>query len=271
MYIGMLGDLIVGSPEANLAPSAPKVRKVLATLVVNAGTPVSSESLMRELWESNPPRSASTTLQTYILTLRRCLADTEGVSMSCIARDRLRTHPGGYTLRLDAALSDVGRFRTFSTRARTTLAEGDEHTASVLFRQALGEWRGPALGDIPTGSVLDARRIELEESRLLTTEMSIGTDLRLGRSREVLPDLMFLVAMHPLHEGLHAQHMKALYMCGRRAQALEVFARLREQMIQELGIEPGMELQRLRTAILNSDRDNYPAALIGDDSYQHAE
>lgn len=58
-------------------PSAAKPRAVLATLLVQSNTVVSTHTLIDELWGAEPPRTATTTLQVYVSQLRKALlADT---------------------------------------------------------------------------------------------------------------------------------------------------------------------------------------------------
>jgi SARP family transcriptional regulator, regulator of embCAB operon len=78
-------------------------------------------------------------------------------------------------------------------------------------------------------------------------------ELRLGMYREVLAELAALTVENPLHEGLHGQYMWALHLSGRRAQALQVFHRLRGALVAGLGLEPGPQVQRLHQAVLNAD------------------
>jgi SARP family transcriptional regulator, regulator of embCAB operon len=87
---------------------------------------------------------------------------------------------------------------------------------------------------------------------LATLECLIEADLNLGRHHELLSELAGLVAEHPLYEDLHGQFMVALYRSGRRSDALEVFRRLRERLVEQLGLDPSAKLARLHQAILAS-------------------
>ena len=114
-------------------------------------------------------------------------------------------------------------------------------------------FRSEPLVDVPAGPLLQAQLARLAEARLTATECRIEAELRLGLRRELLPELAYLTAKHPLHEGLRAQQMVALYRCGRRCEALAVFHRLRARLVEEFGLEPSERMQRMQAAILNAD------------------
>jgi YVTN family beta-propeller protein len=69
----------------------------------------------------------------------------------------------------------------------------------------------------------------------------------------VIGELEGLVAEHPLHERLHAQRMLALYRSGRQSEAPEAYRQARSALVEQIGVEPGAELQRLQDAILSHD------------------
>jgi SARP family transcriptional regulator, regulator of embCAB operon len=258
MELGVLGPLSVQSINvmpANGAPSAPKLRSVLATLLVYADQVVPVPSLMRELWGENPPNSGLTTLQTYILGLRKLLAKVAGRGPAEISGDVLVTQAGGYVFRTCNSALDLHRYHALVAAGRRSLAEGDDETGVRHLGAALGLWRGPALVDVTIGRVLESKRRQFEESRRVVLEFLVDAQLRLGMYREVLAELAALTVENPHQEGMHAQYMRALHLSGRRAQALEVFHRLRGNLVAELGIEPGPGVCRLHEAILNSEAD----------------
>jgi DNA-binding SARP family transcriptional activator len=256
--VGILGPLFVRVGSLSAVPTAPKLRNVLTTLLVHAGHMVPGSALITELWDEHPPRSGLTTLQTYILSLRKLLAATTGRPVAQIASDTLITQAGGYLFQIDTGNLDLHRYHRLLAQGRQALADGDDHLVVRRFGEALRVWRGPALVDVPGGRVLETKRRELEESRLVAVEYLVDAQLRLGRYREVLPELVALTHQNPLHEGFQAQYMRALHHSGRRAQALEVYRDLRTTMIDELGLEPGPEVQQLHHAILTCDHDPLP-------------
>ena len=238
-----------------MTPSAPKLRKVLSLLLAYSGQVVPISSLMAELWDENPPSSCLTTVQTYILSLRKLFAAGMGTSNIEVSRQVLLTESGGYRFRATAADLDIEQYNGLVVAGRRSLGGGDDDAAIRQLGDALRLWRGPALAGVPAGRMLEAERYRLEESRLVVHEYWVDAQLRRGMYRDVLSSLAGLTVEHPLHENLHVQYMRALFLNGRRGQALEVFHRLRNNLVSELGLEPAATAQRLQRAILNEDPD----------------
>ncbi|MFF7097386.1 BTAD domain-containing putative transcriptional regulator [Streptomyces rubradiris] len=268
MQMKLLGPFIAQEQHGSIVPSAAKPRQILALLALRAGGIVTAATLMEELWGNQPPRSAPTTLQTYILKLRRLLdqALTPGNDMpgtpsggrpgrnrSVRAKEVLVTRYGGYQLDVEPGVIDTQEFERLQELGQAAFAAGDFAAASTLLAQALALWRGPALVDVKAGLVLEIEVLRLEEARMTALESRIAADLRLGRHGRVLSELAVLAAQHPLHEGLHAQFMAAQYASGRVWQALQTYQRLCGTLGAELGIEPSARVRRLYESMLAAD------------------
>jgi DNA-binding SARP family transcriptional activator len=208
---------------------------------------------MDEIWGTEPPASALTTLQTYILQLRRRLGTAMGPDALGTAKDVLATRHGGYVLQVEPTCSDVREYEQLVAGAQSAFEQNRDDQASGTFSKALSLWQGPALVDVRVGPILEIEVLRLEESRLITTERRIDADLRLGKHSRLIAELFELISRHPQHEGLHSQAMVALYRSGRQAAALDVYRKLRIRLIEELGVEPSPQLQRLHQAILTVD------------------
>jgi DNA-binding SARP family transcriptional activator len=253
MEISILGPLVLRHADRDGAPTAPKPRSVLGLLLLNADQGVQGSVLIRDLWGSLPPASAATTLQTYILQLRKSLGRLLGVPVSEVAADLLVTVPGGYLLRTASADFDLRAFDRLAAAGRSALAAGDDVEAAASLSRACALWRGPALADVRPGAVAGAQLRALEQARLTTLEQCIDARMRLGQHQDVLPELTLLVAEHGLNESLCAQLMVALHRSGRRREALSVFHQLRSSMVEELGLEPSKRLHLLQQSILSDD------------------
>ncbi|GAA0598184.1 AfsR/SARP family transcriptional regulator [Kutzneria viridogrisea] len=255
MFVGLLGSFEVRLGDRPVTPSAPKLRTVLALLALSADSVVHLDQLVEELWEHNPPGSPSTTLQTYVYQLRKLLAGAYGPVEDTLPNGvTLLTRSQGYEFRLSKdSVVDVQTFETLLERGRRALDGGRTEEAAQLLRDALGQWRGPAFGGITTGPVLSARATHLEESRKSALELRFEADLALGRHRRVVDELAGVVKAQPTHEGFSAKLMTALYRCGRRVEALEVFQRLRSEFVAQLGLEPSLTLNALHQSVLTDD------------------
>jgi DNA-binding SARP family transcriptional activator len=235
----ILGPLEVVEEGRPLTLGGPRQRALLAMLLTRANEVVSNDRLIDELWGARPPRTATNALQYHVSQLRKTL----GPSKAIVTREP------GYLLRVAPHELDLLRFEQLVEEARQ--APGDH--ASRLLHDALGLWRGPALADLAGEPFMQAEILRLEELRLAALEWRIETDLALGRHRELVGELEVLVHEHPLRERPRAQLMLALYRSGRQAEALDLYREGRRLLVDELGIEPGLELQELEKAILTHD------------------
>ncbi|MGY5011991.1 BTAD domain-containing putative transcriptional regulator [Streptomyces sp. 900105755] len=242
LRFGLLGPPVLYD-AADVRPiGSPKVRALLAALLLEAGRVVSVESLREALWGGAPPASARASLHNHVTRLRRLLDDPE----------RLRAVPPGYLLRVDDGELDVDVFEVRVSQARA--AHGRREWDRVLRACADGLvlWRGSPLGGLPAelGGYAFVQR--LEEARLLLLEWRYDAELALGGPRlgGLVPELAALVAEYPLREAYHRQLMLALHRGGRQAEALAVHRDLRNRLREELGIEPGPAVRRAHVEVL---------------------
>lgn len=254
MDIAVLGALDVRENDKSVTPTAPKPRQVLALLALHADQVVPVATLIEELWGERPPRSARTTLQTYVLQLRELISTAlerapQGTPERT-AKDVLVTSPGGYLLNTAGGASDVREFERLAGIGYRAMDAGDFAGAARQLRDALALWTGSALADVQTGTQLEMQTRRLEETRLCALDQRLEADLRLGRHRELLGELTVLVSRYRTHENLHGQFMLALHRSGRRSEALDVYQRLRNALVRELGLEPSAGLRRMQRSIL---------------------
>jgi YVTN family beta-propeller protein len=242
MEFRVLGSLEVVDHDGSVALGAPKQRALLAVLLLHRGEPVSSDRLIDEIWGEQPPASANKLVQGYVSNLRKVLGD-----------GRLVTQGRGYVLRIEPGQTDVDRFEALVAEGRRALQGGDALTAGAVLREALAQWRGPALMDFAYEPFAQSEIARLEESRLAALEDRIDADLASGEHARLVGELEALVHAHPLRERLRGQLMVALYRSGRQADALQAYQNARRELLDELGLEPGRPLQELERAILAHD------------------
>jgi DNA-binding SARP family transcriptional activator len=217
---------------------AGKARALLALLLLHRNEVVSVDTLVDGLWGERPPATAAKNVQVYVSHLRKRLGE-----------ETLLTQAPGYVLRLEPGQLDADRFLALLEEAR-----GQQPAQSAeRLRAALALWRGEPLADFRYDSFAQEEIHRLEELRLAALEERIEAELALGRHEDVLSELESLVRANPLRERLQGQLMLALYRCGRQAEALEAYRAARRRLVEELGLEPSPELQRLERAILAHD------------------
>lgn len=245
MRIEVLGPLEATADGRSVLPTAAKPRQVFALLALRAGQVVPVAALIEELWGERPPRSLRTTLQTYVMQLRKLLGDD--------ATGVLATRFGGYLLDVAPEDVDVHEYERLALAGRRAAEAGDFESAARLLRTALDVWRGPALVDVPTGESLSIEVTRLEESRVSVVECRVAAEMRCGRHHVLLSELAVLTARYPMNENLCAHHMIALFRSGRQWQALDAYRVLHDTLIGELGIEPSTRLRELQRAVLSAD------------------
>jgi DNA-binding SARP family transcriptional activator/class 3 adenylate cyclase len=242
--VRLLGPIEVTIDGRELPLRASKVRQLLSLLVLHRDEVMSVDRLADELWEGNPPESATAALRVHISRLRKLLssAGQEGL---------LVTRPTGYQLDVPDDAIDVVRFEARATAGREALAAGNPEEAAETLRGALKLWRGAAYADLAGSQFVVAEAARLEESRLECVEDCMDAELGCGRQRRILGELEALITAHPLRERLWAQRMIALYRSGRQPEALEAYQTLRRHLAEELGLDPSPELAELHEAILS--------------------
>jgi predicted ATPase/DNA-binding SARP family transcriptional activator len=224
----LLGTLEVEADGAVLPVGGPRQRALLAFLLLQANEPVRRERLVDALWGEEPPAQAQNSLQVAVHGLRKLLG-----------QERIETVGDGYRLFVRPGELDLERFQE--------LAGSDPAAALAL-------WRGPALAGVEA-PFARAEADRLEELRLAAVEARIESELESGAHELLVPELERLIADHPFRERLRGQLMLALYRAGRQAEALQAYQAARTVLVEELGIEPGPELQELERAILRQDAE----------------
>jgi DNA-binding SARP family transcriptional activator len=228
MEFRILGSLEVFDGTRSVDIRAGNDRAVLAVLLLHANEVVSSYRLIEDIWGDAAPASAPKILQNAVVRLRRALGE-----------DRLATIGHGYRLRVEPGELDVDRFEQL-------VAAGKGHDALAL-------WHGTPLVELEGRRFANLASRRLEELRVTAVEVRIDEDLAAGAGARLVPELEHLVDEYPFRERPHGQLMRALYAASRQAEALEVYRRMRQRLSDELGLEPGPELQEIERAILRHD------------------
>jgi DNA-binding SARP family transcriptional activator len=234
----LLGPVCARGEAGEIEIRGARPLALLSLLALQAGERVSADELVEGIWGDEPPSQARHALHVWVSMLR-----------AAVGFAAIETHRGSYRLNVDQGRVDALRFRS------TVRSLGCDHSAETLeeLRDALGQWRGPALGGVSDSARLRGVAAALEEERLDALERRLDIELDLGGGAEVIGELTELVAANALREHLRAQLMTALYRGGRQADALACYRDVRALLTGALGLEPGPELRELEQAILRQD------------------
>ncbi|WP_262418100.1 BTAD domain-containing putative transcriptional regulator [Streptomyces sp. SP2-10] len=245
----MLGPLEVVSGDRVIDLGGGKQRATLGFLLLRPNQAVPISRLLTALWSvGEAPATARKILQNAVWGLRRKLSSDDPAAGAA-----LRTQSPGYTLEVDPEHIDLYRFRRMVEEGRALLTAGRLDEASRRLREALWLWRGAVLSDLVEEGVHWPELTTLQNSRTDVLEDYFEAELECGRHYSVLSEIEAVVECEPLRERSCGQLMRAMYRCGRQADALGVYSRLRVALVEELGLEPGRELQLLQQAILTHD------------------
>ena len=215
-----------------------KARSVLAALLLRADQVVLTDRLVAVLWGEAPPTTA-------VAQVHKCISQLRGE----LGPDLIVRSGAGYQLRMEQHRLDLQEFDQSMWTARAALAADRPLDAAEAYATGLSLWRGEPLAD-GTEELIRIEAPALEERRISALMERTETELHLGRHGELVGGLKALVADHPLREQLRGQLMLALYRSGRVAEALASYHAGRTLLADELGLDPGAELQRLHEAIL---------------------
>lgn len=250
LRIEVLGSLRVTVDGVEVDLRAPMHRSLLAILAIRRNRVVSTESLIDELWGVDPPAGARATLQSYVSVLRKKCRDA-GLER----RPIIETRQPGYVLMLSDTESDAAEFDTLIGRARQLAAAGVLEDDLDPLRAATALSEGPILADLDHLPTVRSFAADVSERRAWAVEQLVLLDLAHGRASQVVPELQRMADANPIEERTAILLMRALYLSNRQADALRAYQRLRDALIDQLGVEPSADAQRLEADILQGELD----------------
>ncbi|MER6787061.1 BTAD domain-containing putative transcriptional regulator [Streptomyces sp. NPDC000658] len=221
-------------------------RALCAVLLLHANHVVSVDRLIQCLWDDRPPGAGAARVRALVAEVRRALGPS--------GTDLLTTRRPGYVIHAGPAELDLLAFENLVRDGSRAAADGDWRTARRCGEEALELWRDEPLADLPEVAVREAERQRLGELHLVARESVAEAEIETGRHRQAIAELLRLTAAHPLRERPHGLLMAALHQDGRSAEALELYAALRRRMVDELGMEPSVDLRDLHQRLLAGDR-----------------
>lgn len=244
MRYEILGSMRIVSESREFELRSRKMQALLATLLVHYDQVVPSDLLLNELWGEHQPRRADASLHVYISQLRKFISNMEG------AQSNILTKSPGYMLSIGAAEFDFENFHDLLSKGRELFGDGRPKEAAAILSEAIELHRGPVLGGLPCGPMVNNFATMVEELRLECLEILLEANLAIGRHRALIGQLYALIAEHPLREVFYGLLMTALHRCGRSADAIRVYHRARSIIVEELGVDPGRPLRELFQVVL---------------------
>ncbi|HEX6682745.1 MAG TPA: BTAD domain-containing putative transcriptional regulator [Candidatus Limnocylindrales bacterium] len=221
-------------------------RCLLGLLLLEAGRMIPVDRLCDLLWDGKPPDNARGTLQSHISRLRSALDPDRDGGLGV----RLAAQGDGYVIHVAADMVDAHRFRALVSNVD---AMADPARRATILRGALALWRGQVLADVASDRLRDRIGTGLTELRMQALESFFEASLEAGLHREIITELVELVAAHPFRERLVHALMLALYRDGRQADALATYQQITRETAERTGLDTSATLARLHQAILLSD------------------
>jgi predicted ATPase/DNA-binding SARP family transcriptional activator len=240
LQVAVLGPLEVRRAGDLVPIPGGKTAEILVRLAIDAGHLVRSDRLIEDLWADAAPATRRNTLQSKVAKLRRALGDPLVVSGG----------DGGYRLDVDPSTVDAVAVLADAAAASHLYDDGDAAGAVGLSVSGLERFRGDVLPTAGDAAWALPHRARLEEARTALLETQFAARLRLGAAGDVIGELEAAVVTCPYRERLWELLITAQYRAGRQADALSTMQRIRAQLADELGLDPGPRLQQLERQIL---------------------
>ncbi|UOX90942.1 response regulator [Amycolatopsis sp. FBCC-B4732] len=248
LRFSVLGPLRAWRGTAALDLGPVRQQALLAALLLRPDVVVTDTGLLDDVWGLEPPGTGTGVLPTYVLRLRACLRAAKETSKESV----IRRGRAGYLFASNGVWTDLTRLRELDREAKAAADTGDLTTAAERCADAIGLFQGEPLAGLP-GPFAEGERLRLREYRLSLAQRKADSQLRLGRYASAAEELSTELAAHPHREPIAALLMRALYARGLRTDALAVYQRVHDRLRRDFAVEPGAELNRTRTAVLEGD------------------
>ncbi len=261
LRVGVLGPMAVSRGDTPVAISSTMLRDLLGLLAVQPNQVVSRDEIVDVLWGDDPPRTCLSLVHGYVAQLRTLL---EPRRRPRAETQTVRLVRNGYRLELEDDQLDVVSFDGLATTGSEALSAGDLEAASDQLGRALRSWRGPVLADAGERARSHPSVLAIGQRRSAAVCTYADASLALGRSAQAVTPLRAVLADEPLHERVAARLMLALAGSGEQAAALQLYTELRVRLDDELGVEPGADLQAAHLRVVRGELPAVAAAAPAD-------
>lgn len=245
LEIRLIGAIEIVCGGEPVALPGRRLRALLAVLALSTGRVVSLETLMRGIWDDEPPDRARSTLQTYVARLRRILGE-----------DVIETTQAGYALRVERRAVDLLAVADAIDAARR---HDDAEAERAALADALRRWRGEPFGDPPSEWLARHEAPTWTELYLKAVERHVDLDLETDARACSALELSRLAEGWPLRESLWVRLLEVLDREGRTAEALDRYEAVRETLSDALGVDPSPELRQVHARLLERTCEPLPA------------
>ncbi len=245
----LLGPVSLRTSRGEIDPGGVRLQRLLVALAIDRPAEVSKDRLIERLWsDRTPPPGAEASLRTYVSRLRNRF-ESGGLAEPLIA-----TTERGYRLEPRDIRVDIDEFANLIETARSTTTED----GLALTEQAIALWRGQPFGVAGDDGWVQAESTRLAELLVAARELRLSHLASSGAHDTVIAEARQLAIDHPWRDGIRSALISSLHQAGRSAEALAAYQDYRRELLTDLGLEPGPELQDLERRILANDEELIP-------------
>ena len=217
-----------------------QARTLLKRLALAHGGAVTAERLVEAVWPLRRPSQPDRDLHVLVSRARAVLG-----------ADRLLRSDGGYALVAD--WWDVLELDTLAREAARRAEAGDMVGARTAAEGALALVRGPLLADEPDAEWATQPRAAAARTAAEVRRIAGTAALATGQVGDAASHAAEVLRADPYDEAALRTLMRAHAAAGRPATALAEFARVRELLAEDLGVDPAPETRALHEELLREE------------------
>lgn len=237
--IRLLGEFRLEGAELDQLRSR-QARTLLKRLALERGGSVAPDSLVEAVWGDRRPAQPDRDLHVLVSRAR-----------SVVGADHVVRRDTGYALLAD--WWDVGELTSLGREAARRADAGDPVGARTAAEAALALVRGPLLADEPDAEWAAEARSAVATSVTEVRAVAASAALATGQVGDAAAHATEALRADPYDEAALRTLMRSHVAAGRPASALAEFARIRQLLAEELGVDPAPETRALHEELLRDD------------------